>query len=357
MTVAITIAGEERFLSHWVLRVPEQGAWRGELRIESNAALVPVKGDSIVVTDSLGNEWRGSVRAVTTFGAYDSIEFMAGAGQLDATTVERFYGHGLDAAEVLRDLCGDVGETADDSPVHPLPQWRTRGQWLIDEIDQLAQYTTQKWRALPDGRLSLNPSDNAADAPGDWLDAMRTCRVYECPDLPPLTGTTIDGWRIGDCVYQAGEGRPTVTVYESIYRPRPIRAGAVGATVTSVVGARISVDTDSGVGLSDIPLWSVAGFVPTVRIGTRVIIIDLGDDPRSTIAIAGTADSEVDAIELAQGESDPMVPSLPPFVNGRVIRYGDTIIVPSGPAATPTPQVLMPSFPPGPPIPVSRVKA
>lgn len=355
MTIGVSIDSVQRNLIHWTLRVPEYGAWRAELEIES-APTPSVKGAAVIILDALGNEWRGSVRAVTSTGAYESVEVMAGAGALDVATTERFYGRGLDAVSVLADLCADVGESADPSPAWPLPQWRTRGQWLIDEVDILTRYTTQRWRSLPSGVITLTPAASTSSAPGDLLAAARSYRDYECPDLPPLTGATIDGWTVGNALYQGGRGRPTVTVYESTFRFRLTRVGAIGGTVTAISGQRIDCELDTGVGLSDIPLWSAAGYVPIVRRGARVIVMDLGDDPRSTVALIGTADSEVDSIELAQGESE-LVPSLPPFTKGRVLRYGDTIIVPSGPAATPTPQILMPSFPPGPPMPLSRVKA
>lgn len=347
---------QDRTVSGWLVRMPQFGEWRAHIRLESSG-ITFAEGDPITLSDDVGNEWIGTVRATTALGAFESVEVIAGADGLDTVTTERFYRGRTRARDVLADLCGDGGETADDTDVQTFAQWRTRGRRLRDEIETLARWTMGVWRHKPDGEITLTPdTPTPGETLGDMLKASRSYRVYECPDMLPLIGAALDGWTVGTVMFRySGESVPTATVWQAAPPLEAPRGAAVeGATVKATDGETVDVRTDRGVGMSGLRLWSVAGYTPTVEIGTRVLVVDLAGDPSATFALA-SPDAGVDGITLADGESDTVIAGIED--QGRVLRYGDTIIVPSGPAATPTPQVVMSSITPGVPVPVSKVKA
>lgn len=343
MSISVTIDGEDRTLVDWTLRVPEIGSWRAHIAIEA----APVPDGAAVVLDGT---WHGTVIGSSPLGAYTSLDIVGGAGGLDVLVPETYYAN-ASAGDVLRAIAASAGESAVADTFAGMSQWRTRGERARDEVETLARWTTGWWRVLPDGTLSLAAPTSDAGAPGKRLDSARDYRVYESASLPPLTGATIEDWTAGTVMYTRGAGRPQAAIWrlgEALRRPR---AGAVGATVGGVNGSLVDVETDTGAHLMGIPLWSAAGVVPTVVPGARVTVIDLGDDPRSTIALAGAFDSLVSKLELAQGG----IPDLanPATLNGRVVRYGDTIMMPSGAAAIPTPTVVTVLTP----VPVSKVFA
>src|SRR5262245_17011346 len=146
--ISCTVNGELRSILSWTLRVPEQGGWRAHINIESTDT-VPEKGQAVTLADTLGNEWVGVARGVTSSGAVTHVEIIGGKDGLNAPTIERFYASSLDAYAVLTDLCVDAGETASFESIADLPQWRTRGEILRNEIHVLAAWTTGYWRVLP----------------------------------------------------------------------------------------------------------------------------------------------------------------------------------------------------------------
>jgi hypothetical protein len=357
MAIRCTVDGVSRVAVSWSLRVPYLREWQAFVSVET-AGELPSAGAAVDLADDNGSAWRGTARRVTRLGATDRLDVVAGVGALSALTAPRFWGAAVGSADVLAALCSPLGEAAGTSgPL--LPGWRSRGLRLRDELDQLARYSTHVWRTEPDGTIAIEPTVPNAVAPGELIDAAFDFRTYESDGLAPLVGGTLDGWSIATVLYRYDDsGRPTVTVWPLVDDRRgalrPLRAAVVSATVKATASGRVDVTTDDGTALQNVPLWSCAGIVPTVAAGSRVLVADLGDDPRSTFAFAGSSDSTAELVDASGGMGDEVMPALQ--ATGRVVRYGDTIIVPSGAAGTPTPQVVQAAIIPVQPVPVSRLK-
>jgi hypothetical protein len=355
MSVSIVIRDATHAVDRWTLRQPSEGRWSADLRYPAAGTQ---SGDAILLrgeSDDRADEWLGTVTDTTSLGAYDLARVVAGADGLDLPTQPRYYAGGVSPASVLADLCADAGETPGAAPSTTLPAWRSRGGSLRDELDRLAGYVSGgAWRIDPGGAVALDRASGAATPPGLLLSAERDERVYEVDGLPPLAGLQLGDWTVGTAIYSRGPGRTTVAVWRAHgLAPAPPAAVVAGTVVSpSSSSGRVDVRLDDGTQLTGLPLWSAAGYLPHVANGARVLVLDLADDPRATIALAAAADSGVSRIDLAGGQSDVLPLGGP--APGRVLRYGDTIMAPTGPAATPAPLVLMP--PPA-PVPVSRVRA
>jgi hypothetical protein len=329
-----------------MLRQPREGLWRARIRIATNEL---VEGEEVTLSDDAGNEWVGVARAAIATGPTSVAELVGGAGQLDALTTERYYAGGVSIASVLSDLCADVGETPDTAIDGLLAQWRTRGGSLRGELSRLAQFTTGGYRIVSGGSVSLSVASGEADLPGRFIGEASGCRTYEASNVPPLAGLDVDGWTVGVALWERTASQP---LRACLWRSEPSRAAdppaVVGGRVTGGSGGRVDVMTDTGVALAGLPLWSVAGVVPEVKTGGRVLVLDIGGDPRATIALAGAVDTKVTRIDIG-GESDSSVDLSD--LGGRALRYGDTVMMPLGVAGTPTPTVLV-----GPPFPVDASK-
>lgn len=335
-------------LHRWDLRQPMIGVWRASVRI----AAIVTAGATFILTDET-NEWHGVARAVIPDGAFTRCEVVGGTGKLESLTKERFYAFGVEPRSVLADLAIDVGEVAASDALSPLPQWRTRGNSARNEIETLARYTTGAYRMTPGGEVSLVIASGESDPPGVLISAAHDGRIYESKDLLPMAGLTVDGVRVDTAIYSGGqEERVTTALWAQEALGRGARPGAVGGKVLSYANGRVDVELDTGLVLGSLPLWSSAGVVPWPQPGARVLVTDLADDPRTTVAYCGAFDGEVSRLDLAQGG----VPDLadPLTLIGRVVRYGDSIMMPTGAPATPTATVVTYL---GPPIPVSKVRA
>jgi hypothetical protein len=193
--------------------------------------------------------------------------------------------------------------------------------------------------------VSLSVASGDADPPGVSIAAECDSRTYEAEGLAPLAGLTVEGVRVGVVLYSGGTGEQ---VRASLWPAEPsrlaVRPGVVGARVLSYSAGRVDVELDGGLVLSGVPLWSAVGLVPEAVEGSRVLVLDLGDDPRATVAVAGAADGEASEVGIALEGSALLSP--PAVATGRPVRFGDTIMMPSGSAATPTPTIVQ-----GPPFP------
>jgi hypothetical protein len=86
----------------------------------------------------------------------------------------------------------------------------------------------------------------------------------------------------------------------------------------------------------------VAGCRADVALGSRVLVAFVNADPARPVVVgfedaegAGFAPGRLDLV----GEDDAAV--IAADAPGRVVRFGDTIMMPSGSAATPTPTVVV----------------
>jgi hypothetical protein len=255
--------------------------------------------------------WTGTVVNAYAVGAFTQLDIVGGKNGLHQPTGAKFYNGGAPIASVLSDLCGS-NESVGDAP-GTLTAWRSRGKQLRVEIERLAHAVSAgQWRIGSDGKVSFAAVEGDAGAL-TLRDARSDYRVYESEDLAPLAGKTVDGTRIDTAIYARGSGIPSVAVYPLRTPIDRVDAQAVGGTVKSQLGARVTVELDDGTLLTDLPIFSAPGLAPTILTGVRVIVLDLADDPRNTVALAGV-DGSLTEMVLAG-------------LHGIVIRDGDKVAV------------------------------
>jgi hypothetical protein len=329
-TITIVQSGRRYNASAYVVRVPAVGAWCAEVSVGSTEDLV---AGACTIEHAGGDAWTGTVRRVHTLGARTTLDIRAGADGLDRTTTARHWAGFTDAAEVLRTLATDAGETVATEAV-PLGSWRARGRTLRAELEALARWVSASgWRYTTSGALEmLAPAWAAASPPGASLASGAGWRAYACEGLPPLAGATVAGERVGLATYAyTGQGVPSVDVRAE--RPTASYTDAlVGGKLESESDGRATIRLDSGEVLGDVPLWHVPGVRAVVPAGVRVIVADLGGDPRQPVAFAAPFDGAADELRLCDA-------------GGRVLREGDLVMltVNSGPPV-PTPLTFAPTI-------------
>lgn len=319
----IEVGGAKLSTTVWTIREPLQGAWLATLHsvgIELDA-LPPAVGSPVELVEGAAR-WSGTVtRSVRTgLGSICSIVVEGGAGRSREATTARHWSGSVSAAEVLRTLCGDVGERAEgDGP--QLGSWRARGRSLEEEAAELARWTGTRVYCDQGGAWRADAlAYPEADAPGYQLGGELMSVSYERRELVPLAATTIEGRRVAYAVHTVGR----VDTYEPPTRQSAVGA-IVGATVDTCDDGRVSVTTDDGVAMVDIPIWSAPGLRAIVPGGTRVLVADLGGDARATFAMLAPWESEPTSMHIGAGASEVLI------ADGRqtVIRELDLLTVAS----------------------------
>lgn len=348
-TTGIRVDGDERTLVSWRLRASSVGVWSAQVSIDRDAPVAPLS--RCVLYDSDGREWHGSVSDARDAGAATLLSVVGGAGRLHEATRERYYSSAVRYADILADLCGEVGEVA-GSVEGIAPSWRTRGDTLQAEIERLARAVSGgAWHVAPSdgavllaelqdteqGAKSLVSLESVGGVPGSLWE------TWYCDGFPVLPGYVLESSpRVWFALLESGQkGKPATATLYARHAP-VIPAGAtIGATVEAYRDGRVDVLTDRGVRFGGLPLWSAVGVTPSPSPGARVLVLDLADDPRTTIALASPS-SDVSRLDLGDGE-DIIPPAGDALAAGRVVRYGDMIMFPVGPTATPTPLPVQPS--------------
>jgi hypothetical protein len=295
MTVRVIQSGREYLASRYAVRVPAVGEWTAEVTVASG----DIATGACEVTDGTTSRV-GTIRAAHVDGGTTTLDIRAGADGLDRATVARHWANFTDTQQVLSTLAGDAAETATTTATS-LGSWRSRGRTLREEVRALARWAASDgWRYRPDGAIELGAAAwVSADAPGPLIDAGAGWRSYSCDALPELAGATVDGERVGLATYvDAGPG--TVAMVD--LRAERLADGAthalVGGALEDLTGERATIRLDSGEVLSNVPLWFLPGVRAVVPAGVRVIVVDLGGDPRQPIAFCAPFDGAADEVEL-----------------------------------------------------------
>jgi hypothetical protein len=153
---------------------------------------------------------------------------------------------------------------------------------------------------------------------------------YAEDTLAPVAGYTVGGRIVGTAHhYYGGDGQPIVAIWYHRDAMTSLPGQVLSGEVVAASDGRVDVRCDDGTTMGRLPLFLAPGYVTQPASGTRVLVLDLGDDPRATVALCG-ADGGVEASEtlgpaitLADGESEIAIS--PTQAVGRVVRYGDTI--------------------------------
>lgn len=307
-------------VSDWALYEYQEGNWNTTIQVPTEDI---ARGDAVMISDDVGNEWHGTVKEVLPRGAQAKLHICGGKNALHISTTPRWYGEPVSARSVMQDLCGDVGETSESLDSWPtVGRWRSRGGSLAVEVGILAKHTTGVWRVTPGGLVSLSVASGVIDPPGVFTEVQCNARVYASDALTPCAGHTIDDRIISTALHAGGSGEDmTVTLWEAQQAHTRV-SGTIGATVQGYTNGRIDVLTDDGVRLTGVPLWASPGYVPEPTDGTRVIVLDLNDDPRMTIALSGI-DGDVERVDIAGGSNGPALWS------GATIAFNVTALGPN----------------------------
>lgn len=109
--------------------------------------------------------------------------------------------------------------------------------------------------------------------------------------------------------------------------------------------------------LKNVEQWTLGGALAKPKTGAECVVIFRDKSPTRPI-VSGFAPGQVDLLDFDNG-TESLTPGQE---TGRVVRYGETIMFPSGAAAIPTALPILGSAhaatgAPAPPVVVSRVKA
>lgn len=287
----------------WLIREPRQGTWRARVTLDASPDL------TVGAPITLADVWVGTIDAIVKRGALAAVSVVGGAGKLAASTRAQFYVGGASSRSVLADLCSAAGETAGDIPDTSLASWRTRGLPLAAELDRLARAVSMgQWRVAADGKVVLGQTTAPAQPTGPDKGTGEYSKFELATPSPVLDIATHDL-----ALYQRGSAIPSVGLFP--IRPSVPRFDpqVVGGRIDSQAGARVNVTLDDGTQLLDLPLFVVPGYEPGTIAGARCLVLDLADDPRNTIALAGV-DGSLQSLKLAGG-------------GGKVLRDGDKISI------------------------------
>lgn len=311
----ITIGPRGLNVARYAVRASAIGGWSADVEVPS-ADVSP--GPCV-----LGG-WRGTVRTVNVRGSLSVLDVRGGDDALDTRTTPRHWASAMPAASVLATLAAEAGTTG--SADGTLATWRAMGGTLRQELARLAQWLAAgSWYVdeLTGSVVVGQRSAAAVAAPGRLLDAGGVWRAYAVApdaDLAVLAGATVDGVAVARTVHAwTGTGVPVVELYAPDAAARPPAGTIQGGTLQAESGDRATIRLDDGTVLGDVPLWFSAGIRAVVPRGVRVLVADLGGDPRAPIAFCAPFDAVPDA-EL-----------------GQALRVGDVIMMPVGSAGVPTP--------------------
>lgn len=326
MTVRVIQSGREYLASRYAVRVPAVGEWTAEVTVASG----DIAAGACEITDGTTSRV-GTIRTAHVDGGTTALDIRAGNDGLDRATVARHWANFTDAAQVLATLAADAGETATTTAI-PLGSWRSRGRSLREEVKALARWVASDgWRYRLDGAIELGaPAWADADAPGPLLDAGAGWRSYSCDALPELAGATVDGERVGLATYvDAGPGSVATVDLRAERLADGATQALVGGTLEALTGERATIRLDSGESLSNVPLWFLPGVRAVVPAGVRVIVVDLGGDPRQPIAFAAPFDGAADEVTIEAATRVTIDAPAVDIAGGHapVLRSGDMVIL------------------------------
>lgn len=313
--------------------------------------------------------WVGSVVSGGPSGGRSQYRLVGGAGGWGRDIHAKGYANdiGVKLATVAQDAAQDAGETlAGDIPAGTLgPAWtRVVGQaartmeaiapraWYVDEAG-----STRFGRRAPTPLAvdaTLGPPDLSVGRRVVSADAIATI----------LPGCVIEGREVVDVLHEVGGGkgiRSTVwwsngagdrsvddafVLYLLRLLPWLPFCRTVEYRVVTQSGDRFSLQPVlTAIGAPDLDAVPARPGVPGVRadveLGSRVLVQWVNADPGRPYVAAyedaesdGFAPTRLDlSLEDETGVYDP---------SGRVLRFGDTVMMPTGSAATPAPVVLVP---------------
>jgi hypothetical protein len=311
--------GERTYpVARYLVHASRIGGWTADVEIAANDV---APGPCV-----LGG-WRGTVRTVNVNGSLAVLDVRAGDDALDAATTSRHWAATMPASTVIGTLAAEAGTTA--VAAGSLASWRAYGGTLRAELVRLAQWLAAGSWYVDEASGSVvvgQRAGGALDAPGRYTGAGGVWRAYAVApeaDLAVLVGGTVDGVAVERACYAwTGQGTPVAELYAPEATATRSVGAIMGGTVEAETDSRATIVLDDGTRLGDVPLYFMPGVRAVVPAGCRVLVADLGGDPRAPVAFCAPFDS-VPAGDL-----------------GQALRVGDVIMFPVSPNAVPTPQPI-----------------
>ena len=362
------------------VNLPSWGAWWADVETDGETSFSGRVALQLADLALSGSVVSGSARM-----GRGSWRIVGGAGGWSKNLPSKGYTNdaGIKLAKILNNAATECGETIENAPATVVGSAFARPAGAASTVLHLL--VPLGWYVGEDGvtrigkRVGSVVSDSVARGKVD--PAAGSIELMADSIASILPGCTCDGMPAVDVVHTLDGKRLRTVLYGSAFgavskrllawarlldqlRPFDRYRGTWEYRVVSQSGDRLDLQpASSRFGLPDLRAVRTRPGVPgckaTHALGSLVLVAFVNCDP-SRPCVVGFDDPESpgfapDALELV-GEDDLL--SATPSTNGRVVRYGDTVFLPTGAAATPAPFQISPtSLIPGVSLTVSRVKA
>lgn len=373
---------EGHVATHVRVQLPAWGVWYADVSLAGEHTLTG--SVTLVVADLT---LVGSVVSGGPSRGRSTYRIAGGAGGWGTVIPSRGYANdaGVKVFTILRDAAARAGETLDlgSLPTTSVGAAFTRAKGPAGRV--LQELVPERWYVGEDGITRVGQRSGAAaldvQATRTSIDLARGRVVLAADEIATiLPGVIVDGITIVDVLHELTPKGLRSTVWGATAVQTSRRLGALRRLVLQLLpdyrfhgtyayrvvtqeSERLNLQpVRVSTGLPDLRrvrvMPGVAGARADVALGSTVLVTFVDADPARPVVIgfedaegAGFSPSRLDLV----GEDDIVTTDgLGVVEAGRVVRYGDTVIMPSGAAATPTPTVLKATTAPGPAT-VSRV--
>lgn len=359
------------------LQIPAWGPGWAEVTLDEEATLT-----GRVTLQFADLSWVGTVVAGGPSGGRSQYRLVGGAGGWARDLAGKPYADdaGVRFDTVAQEAAAEAGETLAgivptaalglswtrmEGPAHRALDLLAPRAWYVDEAGDTrfgrrpaVELTAQATLGPPDlsvGRRAIQADEIATILPGVVVEGMEALDVLH--ELGGGSGLKSTIWGRGS----AGDRSIDDAFAAYVLRIFPWLpyARSVEYRVVTQSGERVDLQAVlTSLGMPDLDAVIVRPGVPGVRadiaLGSRVIVQWADADPGRAY-VAAFEDAEADGfvttrLDLSTEDEASADPS------GRVLRFGDTVMMPTGSAGTPAPVVLVRN-PLGSPPMVSRVRA
>lgn len=367
-------------VTHATVTIP---AWRGWYADVLLSQPVELSGAVELVVADL--TLSGTIIAGGTDRGVARYRIAAGAGAWGQAIAAKGYRDdaGVKHSTIIRDAAEAAGETID---LESIPTERTGAGYTRRSGPAavvLHELAPENWYVGTDGVTRIgrrNGEPITVSAVREHVDLSRGKMILAADEIATiLPGASIDGLEIVDVIHTVTPDELRTTVWgpgdvgtsrrAAVMRRLILQAlpelpyrGIASYRVVTQDGERLNLQPlRVSAGLPDLVgvrvMPGVAGVRADVELGATVLVAWVDSDPSRPVVV-GFEDAEgpgFGASRLDLAADSELIDS--GTEAGRVVRYGDTIVVPAGAGATPTLQVVSAAPVPLTPVTVSRVRA
>lgn len=360
--------------------VPAFGVWWCDVEIDeertiAGAASIAIADLTLTGTVISGGPYQGGSR----------YRIAGGRGGWGKTIKQQGYFNdaGVKRSTVLKDAAQAAGETLDESTIAAgtlgahFARESGPASLVLNTVSPAAWYVGEDGVTRIGRRARTTYTGQATRTAVD----LAAARIDLASDAiaPLLPGAVVDGIEAVDVVHEVAGGKLRSTVWGALGATGNRRIDALRKVIAQLLpdyryrgiweyrvvtqeGERLNLQcATSRAKLPDLRRVrvrpGVAGCRADVALGSLVLVAFVNGDQARPVVVGfddaesgGFAPSRLDLV----GEDEIVTPLQAATIPGRALRYGDTVMMPTGPAATPAPVVLVPN--PLAPSTVSRVR-